>query len=266
MSDFSVMGVLNVTPDSFSDGGKFSNFEKAEKHVALMIKQGADIIDIGGESTRPGSESIEVDVELKRVIPVIQTIHQSYPDQLISIDTSKPKVMENAVERGASIINDVNALQAAGALEVAASSNSTVCLMHKQGEPKHMQSNPEYLDVVQSVLDFFSQRVDACLDAGISEKNIILDPGIGFGKTLSHNIALLQHIDTLKQMGFPILIGASRKTMIGQIIDKPIDQRLYGSLAVVQFAYFRGADIFRVHDVSATHDVLTMSSRLMQQQ
>jgi len=260
------MGVLNVTPDSFSDGGTFDRLDAALKQANRMIEDGADVVDIGGESTRPGAQTVTADEELNRVIPVIEKLHQQHPQQLISIDTQKPAVMEQAVAAGAGLINDVNALQMDGAVEVAADAQVPVCLMHMQGIPESMQDDPRYDDVVQVVLDFFQRRVDACLDAGIQEKHIILDPGIGFGKTLAHNIRLLQNIDVFKHMGFPVLIGVSRKSMIGQILDKPVDARLYGSLAAAQFAYLRGADIFRVHDVAATRDVLQTCAALVKEQ
>ncbi|WP_395374963.1 dihydropteroate synthase [Marinicella sp. W31] len=263
MKDFSIMGVLNVTPDSFSDGGAFDQKDKALAQANQMILEGADIIDIGGESTRPGAAVVAVKEELSRVIPVIQGLKQQHPQQLISIDTQKPVVMQQAVASGAGLINDVNALQAEDALAVAADLQVPVCLMHMQGIPENMQDDPDYDDVVQVVLDFFQFRVDACLDAGIKEEHIILDPGIGFGKTLKHNIQLLQNIDVFKHMGFPVLVGVSRKSMIGQILDKPVDERLYGSLAAAQFAYLRGADIFRVHDVTATRDVLQTCAALV---
>ena len=263
MKDFSLMGVLNVTPDSFSDGGAFNQEDLALAQANQMIQEGADIIDVGGESTRPGAQMVAADEELKRVIPVIQAIQQQHPEQLISIDTQKPEVMQQAVAAGAGLINDVNALQTENALEVAAELQVPVCLMHMQGVPENMQDDPDYDDVVQVLLDFFQYRVDACLDAGIKEEHIILDPGIGFGKTLTHNIHLLQNIDVFKHMGFPVLIGVSRKSMIGQILDKPVDQRLYGSLAAAQFAYLRGADIFRVHDVAATREVLQTCAALV---
>ncbi|MCF6300780.1 MAG: dihydropteroate synthase [Proteobacteria bacterium] len=264
MKDYQIMGVLNVTPDSFSDGGKFNHFELAVKHAKLMIEQGADIIDVGGESTRPGAKVVPVNDEISRVVPVIQALRHKYPELILSIDTSKPEVMEAALHVGANFVNDVNALEADGALEIVAESGVNVCLMHKKGMPDDMQINPEYDDVVQTLLDYFQQRVEACLSYGITEQQIILDPGLGFGKTLEHNIQLLQNIDTIKQMGFPVMIGASRKSMIGQILDKSVDQRLAGSLGVVQFAYLQGADIFRVHEVDETSDVLKITNKLIQ--
>ncbi len=263
MNDFQVMGVLNVTPDSFSDGGKFNQINAAMQQVEEMVNEGVDWIDVGGESTRPGAAEVSVDDELNRVLPVIKAIRAKFPKQNISIDTSKPEVMEAAVMAGANMINDVNALQADGAVEVAVKHDVFVCLMHKRGTPQDMQNNPEYDDVVQQVLDFFDARVEACLAYGMDADRIILDPGIGFGKTLDHNLQLIQNTATIKQMGFPVLMGVSRKSMFGDLLQRPVDQRLAGSLAVAQFAYLQGADYFRVHDVAATVDVLKTSQALI---
>lgn len=263
IKDFKVMGVLNVTPDSFSDGGQFNQMDAAMQQVQAMVDAAVDVIDVGGESTRPGAESISVDEEIDRVVPVIKAINSLYPELTISIDSSKPEVMEAAIMAGATLINDVNALEADGAIEVAVKHGVKVCLMHKQGSPEDMQDNPQYDDVVQQVLDYFERRVEACLAYGMDTDNIILDPGIGFGKTLAHNMQLIQHTATLKQMGFPILMGVSRKSMFGELLNRPVDQRLAGSLAVAQFAYLQGADYFRVHDVAETVDVLTVSQSLI---
>lgn len=257
MKDFQVMGVLNVTPDSFSDGGQFNDLNQAMSQVDKMVSEGVDWIDVGGESTRPGAATVCIDEELNRVLPIIKAIKDKYPQQNISIDSSKPEVMEAAILMGAGMINDVNALQADGAIEVTVKHDVLVCLMHKKGAPENMQDNPEYDDVVQEVLDFFDERVETCLSYGMDADNIILDPGIGFGKTLEHNLQLLQHTATLKQMGFPVLIGVSRKSMFQKLLNRPVDQRLAGSLAVAQFTYLQGADYFRVHDVAETVDVLT---------
>lgn len=263
MKDFQVMGVLNVTPDSFSDGGQYVGLEAAMQQVDAMIEEQVDWIDVGGESTRPGAAIVSVDEELERVLPIIKAIKAKYPEQHISIDTSKPEVMEAAIMAGANMINDVNALQADGAIEVAVKHDIMVCLMHKKGTPQDMQDKPEYDDVVQEVLDFFDERVQACLSYGMDADNIILDPGIGFGKTFEHNLQLLQHTATFKQMGFPVLIGVSRKSMFQQLLSRSVDQRLAGSLAVAQFAYLQGADYFRVHDVAETQDVLKTSRVLI---
>jgi dihydropteroate synthase len=265
MKDFKVMGVLNVTPDSFSDGGHFNQLDAAMTQVDRMVESQADIIDVGGESTRPGAAAVSEDEEIARVVPVIIAIRQKYPTITISIDTSKAEVMDAAIMAGANFINDVNALEADGAIEVAIKHDVKVCLMHKKGTPKDMQDNPEYDDVVQQVLDYFDQRIETCLSWGMDADNIILDPGIGFGKTLEHNLQLIKHTSTLKQMGFPVLLGVSRKSMFGELLNRPVNQRLAGSLAVAQFAYLQGADYFRVHDVAETVDVLRVSQSLLQQ-
>ncbi len=263
MKDFQVMGVLNVTPDSFSDGGQFNQLTTAMAQVECMVAAGADIIDVGGESTRPGAAVVDTDEEINRVVPIIQAIRAQFPELTISIDTSKTEVMAAAILSGANMINDVNALQADGAIEVAVKHDVEVCLMHKKGHPKNMQDAPEYDDVVQEVLDFFDARVQACLSYGMDADRIILDPGIGFGKTLAHNLQLIQNTATFKQMGFPLLLGVSRKSMFQTLLDRPVDQRLAGSLAVAQFAYMQGADYFRVHDVAETVDVLKTSQCLI---
>lgn len=263
MKDYKVMGVLNVTPDSFSDGGKFNQLDAALNQANSMVEAGADIIDVGGESTRPGASTVSVDEEISRVIPIIGAIRQTYPDLTISIDSSKAEVMEAAIHAGANFINDVNALEADGAIEVAVKHDVQVCLMHKKGTPQNMQDDPQYDDVVQQVLDYFDQRVEMCLSYGMDADKIVLDPGIGFGKTLSHNLQLVRHTATIKQMGFPVLIGVSRKSMFGDLLNRPVDQRLAGSLAVAQFAYLQGADYFRVHDVAETVDVLHVSQALL---
>jgi dihydropteroate synthase len=256
------MGVINVTPDSFSDGGKFLSTENAVKQALHLIKQGADIIDIGGESTRPGADLVSFEEEIKRVVPVIEQLREINSTVTISIDTSKPKVMQAAIQAGADFINDVNALQTDGAVHVVADSNLPVCIMHKQGQPKTMQDQPKYSDVLNNVMDFFNERLSICLTSGIKKENIILDPGIGFGKTLEHNLTLLKSIKQLKSLGYPILIGVSRKSMIGEILNAKVDDRLYGSLAIAQFAFTQGADIIRVHDVKATADVLKTTQEL----
>ncbi|MGJ8664374.1 MAG: dihydropteroate synthase [Marinicella sp.] len=261
--DFQVMGVLNVTPDSFSDGGQYNSLESAMSQVDNMVDQQVDWIDVGGESTRPGADVVNIDDEIARVVPVIKAIKAKYPAQNISIDTSKPEVMEAAIASGATMINDVNALQADEAIEVAVKHDVLVCIMHKQGKPQDMQDNPEYDDVVQHVLDFFAERVETCLAYGMDADRIILDPGIGFGKTLEHNLQLLRNTATLKQMGLPIMIGVSRKSMFQELLCRPVSQRLPGSLAVVQFTYLQGADYFRVHDVAATLDTLKTCQALI---
>jgi len=256
-----VMGILNVTPDSFSDGGSFDRVEQALEHAMRMQQEGADIIDIGGESTRPGANSVTVDEELERVIPVIRAIRQqsSLP---ISIDTSKPEVMRAAVGEGADMVNDINALQAKGAVETCAELNVPVCLMHMQGEPRTMQQDPQYDDVVRDVADFLQQRCLACIDAGVDRHNIVIDPGFGFGKTLQHNLNLLNRLESICELELPVLVGISRKSMLGAIIDKPVAERLYASIAAAVIAYNKGARLFRVHDVSPTHDALALCDAL----
>lgn len=251
-----IMGILNLTPDSFSDGGLFINKDKALRHVQKMIDDGAHIIDIGGESTRPGASEVSIEEECNRVIPLIKSIRKKY-DIPISIDTSKTEVMQQAIEAGASMINDVNALQADGAVELAAKLNVPVCIMHMQGQPRTMQHTPEYKDVVQEVKEFLQQRIDVCLKAGIKKENIIIDPGFGFGKTLEHNLDLFKHIPEFEKLGIPLLIGVSRKSMIGTILNNAAaDKRLHGSIALATLAAWMGANILRVHDVKETADAL----------
>lgn len=252
-----IMGILNVTPDSFSDGGRFTAVEPALAQTLQMVSEGASFVDVGGESTRPGAAPVGEQQELDRVIPVIEAIHQ-HSDVIISIDTTKPRVMHEAVMAGAQMINDVNALRTDGALRMAAQLHVPVCLMHMQGTPRTMQAAPEYEDVVAEVSQFLSSRVEACLTAGIAADQIILDPGFGFGKTASHNLACLKHLPALVALGFPVLVGASRKSTIGSILDKPVDERLYGSLALASLAVWHGASIIRVHDVGPAADTIKM--------
>ncbi|PCJ35417.1 MAG: dihydropteroate synthase [Moraxellaceae bacterium] len=256
-----VMGVLNVTPDSFSDGGSFALQENAVTHAGLMLASGAKIIDVGGESTRPGAESVTVQQELNRVVPVVEMLIKEY-QCLVSVDTSSPEVMLAAAEAGAVLINDVRALQRDGALDVVAKLDLPVCLMHMQGQPVDMQSNPQYSSITQDVSAFFDRRIDACLAAGIARDRLLLDPGFGFGKTLAHNLELLSHLNRFTSYGLPLLVGMSRKTMIGQILDKPVDQRLFGSVAAAVLAVERGAHIVRVHDVVETVDALRIVEAL----
>lgn len=259
-----LMGILNVTPDSFSDGGLFINKDPAIRHVQQMIAEGADIIDVGGESTRPGATAVSVDEECQRVIPVIKAIRE-VTDIPVSIDTGKAEVMQESIFAGASMINDVNALRAENAVNVAAKLDVPVCLMHMQGEPRSMQHSPSYENVVQEVKDFISQRVEVCLDAGIKRENIIIDPGFGFGKTLEHNLSLFKHLDEFKSLNLPLLVGVSRKSMIGAVLDNaPADKRLYGSVALATLATWLGAKILRVHDVKATADALKLCHAVMQ--
>ena len=249
------MGVLNVTPDSFSDGGRFTQVETAVQQALAMAGLGASIIDIGGESTRPNAVPVSIEDEIKRVIPVIKGIRLQ-SDIAISIDTSKPDVMKAAVEAGANLINDVYALRKPGALEMAASLDVSVCLMHMQANPETMQDKPNYSNVVEEVNDFFQQQILACDNVGITRDNIILDPGFGFGKTLQHNLCLLANLDSFNRHGCPILAGLSRKSMLGEILDKEVEERTFGSVAAALLAVTRGASIVRVHDVAETSDAL----------
>ncbi|MFB2651548.1 dihydropteroate synthase [Shewanella seohaensis] len=250
-----VMGILNVTPDSFSDGGKFSSFELACQHADEMVAQGALIIDIGGESTRPGAADVTVEDELARVIPLVEYVAKHH-DVWISVDTSKPEVMRQAVNAGAHLINDVRALLEPGALETAAQLNVPICLMHMQGAPRSMQTAPEYQDVVADVTEFLLERIQACIDAGIPRERLLIDPGFGFGKTLEHNYELLAKLERFEQFKLPILIGLSRKSMIGNLLARPTSERLAGSLAGAMIAAQKGAHIIRVHDVPETVDML----------
>ena len=255
------MGILNITPDSFSDGGLWMDRDRALRHAVEMAKAGADIIDIGGESTRPGSKAVKVQQELDRVIPLIEFIvaGSGLP---VSIDTSKPEVMKAAVKAGAGMINDVFALREEGALETAATLNVPVCLMHMQGRPGDMQHAPEFTDVVGEVSNFLLARADCCKLAGIPEQNIIIDPGFGFGKTLQHNIDLFKAIPDFVATGYPVLVGVSRKSMLGQLSDKAVDKRLPASLSAAVLAAQAGAAIIRVHEVDETVDVLKIASAL----
>lgn len=255
-----VMGILNVTPDSFSDGGVYLGPDAALNQARQMVEEGADIIDIGGESTRPGAASVSLQEELDRVIPLIEVLAAELPVPL-SIDTSKAEVMSAAVQAGVGMINDVMALRGKGALAAAAASTLPVCLMHMQGEPRTMQADPCYNDVTAEVSGFLLERVDACLAAGIERERLLLDPGFGFGKTLKHNLQLLRELHQVTALGLPLLVGISRKSMIGALLDGAVvDQRLYGSLAAAVMAVERGAAIVRVHDVKPTVDALRITA------
>jgi dihydropteroate synthase len=260
-----VMGIVNVTPDSFSDGGKFNSVDAALEQVEAMIASGVTIVDIGGESTRPGAPDVELQEELERVIPVIRAIRERF-DVWISVDTSKAEVMRQAVEAGADIINDVRALQEPGALEVAAAAGVPICLMHMQGQPRTMQANPTYDDLLTDVAQFLQERISACEAVGITRDKLILDPGFGFGKTLEHNYHLLAHLDKFHQFGLPVLAGMSRKSMIFKLLDKAPADCLAGSLACATLAAAKGAQIIRVHDavetVEAVKIVQMMQSNL----
>jgi dihydropteroate synthase len=249
------MGVLNITPDSFSDGGEFIEPQAAIDRARAMEAEGAAIIDIGGESTRPGAQAVGVAEEIARVVPVIEALvpHLSVP---VSVDTSKPEVMRAAVAAGAGLINDVRALREPGALEAAAGLEVPVCLMHMQGEPRTMQRNPRYGDVVGDVRAFLQERAETCVKAGIPAERLVLDPGFGFGKTLAHNGLLLRRLGEVAALGYPVLVGMSRKSMLGKILDKPVAERLHASVAVAALAAWQGASIVRAHDVEATVDAL----------
>ena len=250
-----VMGILNVTPDSFSDGGRYQGLEFAVERAEQMIKDGVDIIDIGGESTRPGSPSVPIDEELRRVMPAIYALRElGYP---LSIDTCKPEVMREAIIAGADMINDINGFRAPGAIEAVKDSDCGLCVMHMQGTPQDMQAQPEYVDVVADVIAFLRERIDALLAAGVARERITIDPGFGFGKSVEHNYALLRSINRMEsELGLPVLAGLSRKSMIGAVTGRSVEQRLAGSLAGALAAAAQGARIVRVHDVAETVDAL----------
>ncbi|PHM29646.1 dihydropteroate synthase [Xenorhabdus budapestensis] len=246
-----VMGILNVTPDSFSDGGTYSTLDAALQHAAKMIEEGATIIDVGGESTRPGADDVSEQEELDRVVPVIESLAQRF-NVWISVDTSKAIVMQEAAKVGAHIINDIRSLQGPGALEAAAKTELPVCLMHMQGQPRTMQVEPHYEDVVAEVRTYLETQIERCVAAGITRNKLMIDPGFGFGKNLSHNYQLLAHLKELHHLGLPILAGMSRKSMIGQLLHVPPQERVTGSVACAVIAAMQGAQIIRVHDVKET--------------
>ncbi len=262
LSQPKVMGILNITPDSFSDGGDYLSFDLAMEQAQRMVDEGAAIIDVGGESTRPGAQSVTEAEELRRVIPVIEGIAKNISVP-ISIDTSKPNVMKAAVAAGAGLINDVQALQAPGAIEAAADLDVPVCLMHMQGKPHTMQQAPHYGDLLSEMKTFLAQRIDCCIAAGISRDQLLVDPGFGFGKNLDHNLALLKNLQELAELGLPLLIGISRKSMIGELLNEPADRRLFGSLAAAVLAVDRGASIIRTHDVKPTVDALAVTAAVV---
>lgn len=257
LSEPRVMGILNVTPDSFSDGGKYLGVDAAVKQALQMQQEGAAIIDVGGESTRPGAAPVTAAEELDRVIPVIEALAVSLSVP-VSVDTTKPEVMRAAVSAGAGMINDVNALRSQSSLEAARDCAVPVCLMHMQGQPRTMQQSPSYRDVVAEVIEFLRLRVSACEAAGIPREQLIIDPGFGFGKTLAHNLVLLADLESMQVLGVPVLVGISRKSMVGALTGRTADDRLHGSLAAAVMAVERGAGIVRVHDVAATVDALKL--------
>ena len=250
-----VMGILNVTPDSFSDGGRHNTLDAALRRAIEMQTAGASLIDIGGESTRPGAAKVSVQQELERVAPLVELIAREC-DVIISVDTSTPAVMTESARLGAGLINDVRALQREGALVAAAATGLPVCLMHMRGEPQTMQDEPHYADVAAEVATFLQERIAACVQVGITPERIVLDPGFGFAKNTQHNYELFRRLPELLSLQCPLLVGVSRKSMIGNILKQPVDQRLYGSLALAVMALERGAKILRVHDVAQTMDVL----------
>ncbi|MFL9592929.1 dihydropteroate synthase [Aeromonas schubertii] len=253
-----VMGILNVTPDSFSDGGRWHHLDNALAHAREMVAQGATLIDVGGESTRPGAPDVSEQEELDRVIPVIEALSAEL-EVLISLDTSKAVVMREGCRAGAHLINDVRALQEPGALAAAVEAAVPVCLMHMQGQPRTMQVAPHYEDLLAEVAIFFEQRIEACLGAGIPRARLLLDPGYGFGKSLEHNYQLLARQDELLGLGVPLLVGMSRKSMIGNLLERPVSERLSGSLACAVLGMQKGARIIRVHDVQPTMDALRVA-------
>ena len=252
-----VMGILNATPDSFSDGGRYGQLDAALRHAEAMVQAGATLIDVGGESTRPGARPVSASEEVERVAPVVEVIAREL-DVIISVDTSTPEVMLAAAGLGAGLINDVRSLQRPGALEAAASTGLPVCLMHMLGEPGTMQDDPHYDDLVGEVCAFLAERMKQCVAAGIGQQQIILDPGFGFAKKLEHNLSLFKHMEALHALGRPLLVGVSRKSMIGAVLGRTVDQRLSGGLALAALAMAKGARILRVHDVAETADVVRM--------
>ena len=258
-----VMGILNVTPDSFSDGDRYATVAAALARARRIEEEGAVVIDVGGESTRPGAAPVDETVEIARVIPVIEGIAAA-SNIAISIDTSKPAVMAAAIAAGACIVNDVFALRAPGARERAAASEVGVCLMHMQGEPRTMQDDPHYNDVVAEVSEFLARQRDACVAAGIARDAIVVDPGLGFGKGLAHNMTLLRELPRFAALNAPLLVGVSRKSFIGRILGRPVDERLYGGLGLAAWAVGQGARIIRTHDVAATRDAIGMVSAVLQ--
>lgn len=258
-----VMGILNVTPDSFSDGSLYAGVDAALERAALMEAEGAVIVDVGGESTRPGAAAVDESTEIARIVPVIEGIAAA-SDIAISIDTSKPKVMAAAVKAGACIVNDVYALRAPGARAWAAESEVGVCLMHMQGEPRTMQDHPHYEDVVAEVSEFLAHEREECIRSGVARDAIALDPGLGFGKSLAHNLTLLKSLSDIAALGSPLLVGVSRKSFIGRVLGRPVDDRLYGGLGLAALAVTLGARIIRTHDVGATCDAIGMVSAVLQ--
>jgi len=252
-----VMGILNVTPDSFSDGGRFNRLDVALRHAAEMVEAGATLIDVGGESTRPGARVVSPTEELERVAPVVEAVAREL-DVVISVDTSTPAVMRETARLGAGLINDVRSLQRDGALDAAVDTGLPVCLMHMRGEPGSMQDDPRYPDILQEVLGFLGERIAVCEAVGIARERIVVDPGFGFAKTQNHNLNLFRQMERLMELGCPMLVGVSRKSMVGRALGREVDGRLHGSLALAALAVAKGASIIRVHDVAETMDVVRM--------
>ncbi len=260
-----VMGILNVTPDSFSDGGKHAAGDAALRRAEEMLAQGAGIIDVGGESTRPGATPVGVQQEMDRVVPIVERLAGEL-DALVSVDTSAPEVMTAVTEAGAGMINDVRSLKRPGALEAAAASGLPVCLMHMVGEPDNMQNDPQYeRPIEEEVAAFLGQRIARCRDAGIADERLLVDPGFGFAKTLAHNLRLMNRLEYLQRLGYPLLIGTSRKGMIGRTLSREVDERLYGGLALTTLAIGKGAWIIRTHDVAASADAVGMTCAVLKE-
>ncbi len=257
------MGIVNVTPDSFSDGGRLGDAQAAIRHALKLQESGADILDVGGESTRPGADAVPADEEIRRVLPVIEAL--AGRGCVVSVDTMKPDVMRAALDAGATMVNDVMALRAPGALEAVAASNAAVCLMHMQGEPQRMQQAPRYADVVAEVKQFLQARAAACEAAGIGRERLVIDPGFGFGKTLEHNLSLLKHLDQLAGLGLPVLAGLSRKSMLGTLTGRSVDEREFAGIAAHLAALARGARLVRVHNVAAMRDALAVWNAVEEQ-
>jgi dihydropteroate synthase len=258
------MGIVNTTPDSFSDGGRWLDASAAIRHALKLRDEGADILDVGGESTRPGAIGVSVDEELRRVLPVIKAL--AAEGCVVSVDTTKPEVIRAALAAGASMVNDVLALRSPRALEAVASTGAAICLMHMQGEPRTMQRAPSYADVVDEVKQFLQGRVAACVAAGIGRERLVIDPGFGFGKTLEHNLALLRHLDRLAELGLPVLVGLSRKSMLGALTGRGVEAREFAGVAAHLMAIARGARLVRVHNVAAMRDALTVWNAVEEQQ
>ncbi|MGV8991009.1 MAG: dihydropteroate synthase [Thiobacillus sp.] len=259
-----IMGIVNVTPDSFSDGGRLANAKAAIQHALKLKEEGAAILDVGGESTRPGADAVSLEEEMGRVLPVIKALVEQ--GCVVSVDTKKPEVMRAALDAGATMVNDVMALRAPGALEALVSSDAAVCLMHMQGEPQGMQQAPRYANVVDEVKQFLQGRVQACEAAGITRERLVIDPGFGFGKTLAHNLALLNHLAELVDLNVPVLVGLSRKTMLGLLTGRDVHTREFASVAAQLAAISRGARLIRVHNVSAMRDALAIWNAVEEQQ